>query len=151
MELDDVFLNCHDSDLYRMKSCIIGELARIEGALRTLESDCVTAEITITPVSKNVITQASNCIKQAYSFAYSTGQAIKMGVTLCIETLTTTAITTEPDRTTPTTKSTTKPTTTCDSGFAECWEYLKNKIFWKFLWRNRPLCVTVIFLRYNFF
>lgn len=86
MDLDNIFLNCHDSDIIRMKSCIIGELATAEGSLKTLENDSITAEITIAPVSKNVIMQAGNCIKQAYSSIHSAGTAIKMGVTQCIET-----------------------------------------------------------------
>jgi len=86
LELDNVFLNCHDSDILRMQSCIIGELAKIKGDLRTLESDSTSAEITAVPVSKNVIMRASNCLKQAYSSAYSGGVAIRMRVAQCIAT-----------------------------------------------------------------
>ncbi|KYQ52358.1 hypothetical protein ALC60_08521 [Trachymyrmex zeteki] len=93
LQSDSIFLNCHDSDVYRMRSCIIGELGKAESSLKTLESDSVTAEMTIAPVSKNVITQASNCIKQAYSVTYTEGAAIRLRVTQCIETITTPATT----------------------------------------------------------
>ncbi|XP_011703087.1 PREDICTED: uncharacterized protein LOC105459088 [Wasmannia auropunctata] len=97
MECDNIFLNCHDSDIYRMQSCIIGELARAEGALRTLEGDSINAEITIAPVSKNVIMQAGNCIKQAYSITYSAGVMIRMRVTQCIQLQTTTTTNLAPE------------------------------------------------------
>lgn len=109
MELDNVFLNCHDSDIYRMQTCIIGELARIEISLRNLESDSISAEMTIGPVSKNVIMQASNCIKQAYTVIYSMDLAIRMRVSQCIE-LQTTTLATSP--TTPTTPTPPTPSTT---------------------------------------
>lgn len=108
MELDNVFLNCHDSDIYRMQTCIITELARIEISLRNLEADSINAEMIIGPVSKNVIMQASNCIKQAYSVIYSADLAIKMRVLQCIELQTTTSATspTPPTNTSPPTTST---------------------------------------------
>ncbi|EGI62657.1 PREDICTED: uncharacterized protein LOC105148859 [Acromyrmex echinatior] len=89
LQTDSIFLNCHDSDRYRMQSCIINEMTKAENSLKTLESDSITAEMTVTPVSKNVVTQASNCIKQAYSLTYTEGAAIRMRVTQCIETITT--------------------------------------------------------------
>lgn len=94
-----------------MQSCIIRELAEIENSLRSLESDSITAEITVVPVSKNVIMQASNCIKQAYSITYSAAAAIRMRVTQCIEEATTTTTTTTSTTTTTTTTTTQKPTT----------------------------------------
>ncbi|KYN24325.1 PREDICTED: uncharacterized protein LOC108758236 [Trachymyrmex cornetzi] len=89
LQSDSIFLNCHDSDSYRMRGCIVSELTKAESSLKTLESDSVTAEMTVAPVSKNVVTQASNCIKQAYSLTYTEGAAIRMRVTQCIETITT--------------------------------------------------------------
>ncbi|XP_024890286.1 uncharacterized protein LOC112466428 [Temnothorax curvispinosus] len=85
-DLDNVFLECHNTDRYRMESCINGELAKTEASLRSLEQDRTTAETTIAPVSKNFVTRTSNCVKQAYSVTYTTGSSIKMGLTLCIGT-----------------------------------------------------------------
>ncbi|KYN06468.1 PREDICTED: uncharacterized protein LOC108783035 [Cyphomyrmex costatus] len=103
LQSDSIFLNCHDSDIYRMRSCILNELTNAESSLKTLENDSVTAELTIAPVSKNVVTQATNCIKQAYSLTYTEGSAIRMRVTQCIETLSV------PTTTAPATTTTIEP------------------------------------------
>lgn len=109
MELDNVFLNCHDSNIYRMQTCIVGELVRLEGSLRNLETDSITAEMTIGPVSKNVIMQASNCIKQAYSVIYSADFTIRMRVSQCIEDAQMTTVATPPAPTIPPTVPTPNP------------------------------------------
>ncbi|KYN35983.1 hypothetical protein ALC56_09774 [Trachymyrmex septentrionalis] len=104
LQSDSIFLNCHDSDDYRMRSCIISELTKAESSLKTLESDSITAELTITPVSKNVVTQATNCVKNAYSLTYTEGAAIRMRITQCIETITTPTTTIATTTQKPTTK-----------------------------------------------
>ncbi|XP_018055547.1 PREDICTED: uncharacterized protein LOC108691990 [Atta colombica] len=113
LQSDSIFLNCHNSDDYRMRSCIFNELTKVESSLKSLESDSITAEMTIVPVSKNVITQASNCIKQAYSLTYTEGAAIRMRVTQCIETITSATTTTT------TVASTTTKTTTVQKSISK--------------------------------
>ncbi|XP_071647525.1 uncharacterized protein [Temnothorax longispinosus] len=94
-DLNNVFLECHNTDRYRMESCINGELAKTKASLESLEQDRITAETTMAPVSKNFVTQTSNCVKQAYSVTYTTGSSIKTGLTLCIGTVRPVATATE--------------------------------------------------------
>ncbi|CAL1677530.1 unnamed protein product [Lasius platythorax] len=110
-ELDSIFLTCHDSDIIKMQNCIITELARVNADIKALQSDANSAEITVVHVSNNVVLQATNCLKNAYSSVYSTGVRIKMRIAQCIEdasepTTITTKVTTE-----ATTKATTKKPT----------------------------------------
>lgn len=110
-DLDSIFLNCHDSDIIKMQSCIITELARVNADIRALQSDANSAEITVVHVSNNVVLQATNCLKSAYSSVYSKGVQIKMRIAQCIKdasepTTITTKATTE-----ATTEATTKATT----------------------------------------
>lgn len=91
-----------------MQNCIITELARVNADIKALQSDANSAEITVVHVSNNVVLQATNCLKNAYSSVYSTGVRIKMRIAQCIEdasepTTITTKVTTE-----ATTKATTK-------------------------------------------
>lgn len=103
LELDGVFLTCYDSDILKMQSCIVTDLAKINNDIRALNSDTNTAETTIVHVSNNVILQATNCLKKAYSLVYSAGVTIKMRFSQCIE---------ENDVTTKVTTKTTTTTTT---------------------------------------
>ncbi|XP_012524109.1 uncharacterized protein LOC105829637 [Monomorium pharaonis] len=84
VELENIILDCYDSDIHRMQSCIHSELAKAENSLRTLESDIITAEKTVHRVSDNVVMQAGNCIEGAYSTLRTSGPVVKMGVNKCI-------------------------------------------------------------------
>lgn len=83
-ELDDIFLVCHDIDILKKENCIINELSEKNAEVRKLEDDIVTAEITVGPLSNNVIKQAANCFKNAFSPIYSTGDTLKLSVQQCI-------------------------------------------------------------------
>ncbi|XP_072756881.1 uncharacterized protein [Anoplolepis gracilipes] len=105
LELDGIFLTCHDSDIYKMQSCIVAELARVKADIRTLTSDANSAELTIVHVSNNVFLQATNCLRNVYTSVYSAGDMIKLRLIQCIE------LKSEPTTPTPTTtKATTKAT-----------------------------------------
>lgn len=103
-------MTCHDSDDLKMQSCVVTELTEINSAVRILNSDTTSAEVTIARMSDSVILQATNCLKKAYLAVYSAGAAIKLRVSECIEDseLATSMTTTKPKTTKATTKATTE-------------------------------------------
>ncbi|KAL6441038.1 hypothetical protein ACFW04_003420 [Cataglyphis niger] len=101
-ELDSIFLSCHDYDEIKMQSCIISDLAKINGDIKNLKRETTSSEITIVYVSKNVVLQASKCLHKTYSFVHSAGEHIKMKLVQCSETIQTTTI--------PTTSASTEAT-----------------------------------------
>ncbi|XP_029157300.1 uncharacterized protein LOC114929788 [Nylanderia fulva] len=110
LDLDGIFLTCFDNDINRMQSCVITDLARIKVDIRTLQSDANSAEVTVAHVSNNVVLQATNCLKKAYSSVYSKGDSIKTNFTECVEKAEIT--TTEEPTTTEESTTTEEPTTT---------------------------------------
>ncbi|XP_012222275.1 uncharacterized protein [Linepithema humile] len=84
-ELDDIFLDCHDIDIIKKKSCIVEKLGTINVQVRNFEEDIIKAEIHAVPLSNNVIRQSGNCFKNAYSSIYSAITTIKLGVQKCIK------------------------------------------------------------------
>jgi len=84
-KLNDVFLDCHDIDISKKKSCIVAEVDKIMKDVTNLENNISSAETVAVPLSNNVIKQAANCIKNAYSPVYSTSITIKIYVQQCID------------------------------------------------------------------
>ncbi|XP_050446149.1 uncharacterized protein LOC126848897 [Cataglyphis hispanica] len=101
-ELDSIFLSCHDYDEIKMQSCIISDLAKINGDIKNLRRETTSAEITIVSVSKNVVLQATKCLHKIYSSVHSAGEQIKLNLNQCSEKIQTT--------TTPTTSASTEVT-----------------------------------------
>ncbi|XP_011646794.1 uncharacterized protein LOC105433278 [Pogonomyrmex barbatus] len=108
-ELDDIPLNCHDSNIDMRRYCIIAELARISDEIRNLERDSISAEMTTLPVSKNVIMRYTQCVRDAYSSVYTMGRMIILRAEKCIANANT------PTTPSPTTTSSTTPCSTTAS------------------------------------
>ncbi|EZA53091.1 hypothetical protein DMN91_002539 [Ooceraea biroi] len=85
-ELDSIFMNCYASDDFRMQSCVIVELAKINSDVQTLETDAASAEATTLPVSNNVVLQATNCMRNAYGSIYAKNTAVMLAANDCIKT-----------------------------------------------------------------
>ncbi|XP_011262243.1 uncharacterized protein LOC105254949 [Camponotus floridanus] len=68
-ELNDLFLNCHDSDNTKMQACILTELGTINNDVKNFKENVKYLRTIASPISDSVILQAKKCLKNAYLWA----------------------------------------------------------------------------------
>jgi len=83
-ELDNVFLECHDSDSLRMQSCIVTKLEKINVVTKTYESDTKSAERVMQPIFNYVILQVDQCMNEIYIVARFNSEESKLSCSRCV-------------------------------------------------------------------
>ncbi|XP_011864434.1 PREDICTED: uncharacterized protein LOC105560166 [Vollenhovia emeryi] len=83
-ELDHIFLNCHDDDPVKNKSCILDEFTRINTAVKEFEEDANKIEYSALPASNYVVLQATQCLTNAYLLARFESQGAMASHSRCV-------------------------------------------------------------------
>ncbi|XP_070159153.1 uncharacterized protein [Polyergus mexicanus] len=68
-ELDELSINCHNSDSSITESCVLTELARINIAVKTYEENAKYVKFNALSASNYVVLQASKCLNNIYTLA----------------------------------------------------------------------------------